>query len=225
MALELQNILEIEVDGSVFWITDDTGQYDVNNLGGFGAPNEEIADICLFIFSEQIEDSGNTVVTVLSGQFATGLATFDHVFQLTLAEDGHYKTGMFSIPVSTDGVVTLAGATIVTDDIVFYQGKVQKYNGATFDEITDFTLLYDEPNVAQVVRENLIYPDVMIARSALWKTYRDKRIENCEDLSDELKEIQILDLDIQGMEYDFRRGQLSTARVILEELKAKYVNQ
>jgi hypothetical protein len=226
MALILKQKIQIDIQGVVLWVTDMTLQYDaVTNPGGWGAPNPEIGDQCLMVFAEQIKDdeSGDIIgvpLTVLTEQFATNLTDYDHQFQLQLPEDGHFKISLFTFPVTTDGVDTLAGDAIQEGDVVFYNGQVQKKTDSGYDVIEDYTLLYDEPDVPQVLAEDLIYPNLLIARNNQMKSYLELRRGKCvkEEIDDARDALVDLDIDIQGMDYAFRANLTSKARKILKEL-------
>lgn len=225
MALELKYNLLIDVDADSFYVEDNTLQYSASNLGGWGAPNDDIADIALAVFAERIEDSGNTVVNVVSTQFVTGLAVFDHQFELELLSDGHYKVGMFAIWVTTDGITTLGGHTIVTGDVVYYNGQVQKYNGPGFDVVTDYSTLYDEVTVAQVVNEFLLTPKIQNVYNQLYLAYNQNVTEGCtsaSDLQDEIDNILRLNMEIQGAQIAFYSGSPVEARDILERITNEY---
>jgi len=218
--------LLIDVAGDVIWIQDDTGVYDANNIGGWGDPNQERNEMALMIHAKRTDDV-DVVSTLLSDQIVwnAGLANTDvSEFQITLDQDGIYNIYLFVFPVTTDGIDDLEGTTIVSGDIVFYNGLLQTFNGSIFTEVDPsfYDQFIDDVNIPQVFCEDIIMPNIIIKYNELYKTYRQKRLENCEDISDDREQLFDLRMSIEGTEYAFRSNLKTQARTNLEALHNEY---
>ena len=225
MALDLSFELQMSEDGLSWYIQDTTLAYSASNTGGYGSPNPELANQAMMLFVQRVTDSGNIAESILSTQIVTGLAVYDHAWQVNHSADGHYKIGMFAIPVTTDGITTADGDTIVADDIVYYNGLVQEYNGSTYAEVTDYSTLFDEAGVAQEVQELPLYPLIQIIYAQKLELYVNNR--NSGDVLDqyeqeEFDEIERLRLDLEGAHYLFWSGSPTEYRDTIERLTNKF---
>ena len=231
MALDLKIEVKIDVSGNPLYITDKTGEYAVTtNEGGWGTPNEERQYNALMCITEKIvHDADNTFASPITNQivYVPGAANdYETSFQFTMGVDGGYIHHLLVIPVSSDGINTLAGATIqeneyfyMTDGIVY-----QKQADTSNDPVTDYSILIDNENANAPTQANcqkVWTPDLSTKEAELYKEYRQAR----EDSTDEhviLDEGLELGFNLKHAYGAFYQGLQLEAEDIIETQREKY---
>lgn len=92
MALELSLSVSTEAaDGTSITIADDTGTYDVStNEGGYGSPNEERADLRLYMLPLKKAEDGSATVLDVDNDTAESVDSWE----ITLTSDGWHSFGV-----------------------------------------------------------------------------------------------------------------------------------
>ena len=226
MALMLKLEVALDIQGEFVWLTDKTGAYDASsNDGGYGSPNEELANGGLVFYVVRNEDPILVLEPTVPGAdvFHDNSAANDDetTVQFTLDEDGWYTLNLFYLPVTTDGVTYLNGNP-VNDQDYFIQDisglTVRQQQGASSVVITDYELLKNDINVVQVNCEDLLYPDLSIQKHRLYQEYAVTRDTQCDDPNKLLRRSSKLLEDLAGAEYAFRGGRTSEAHAVIDQL-------
>lgn len=229
MSLLLKQSVRTNLLGNEVWVTDKTGAYVVSvNAGGWGAPNLELNETALIAVVKHITPDTTKVLDPLTYAISySDTDTNDAVRSIGFIYDGdgHYSSYLFAVPVSLDGVTTVAGDTIVEDDYFVMAGVLYQKQGDDSNlEITDYTVLIDAELVSKVQCDKMFYNKLAVKRNdEYYRDYRTARDANDPDLAAELlKKIEDLEADIAGADYRFRVGLFTIAENIVAELLEKH---
>lgn len=111
-------------DGTIIYITDETGEYDaVSNPGGYGAPNTAREDVALIILGKYKASAGDVELTfdTYNPEDVTEFAVSN------LDTDGYYQFKVYTV----DKYVAQP-ATLNTFVYEFSANELQRGDGATF---------------------------------------------------------------------------------------------
>lgn len=113
MALELKiSVTDEAIDGTSITIQDDTGAYaSGSNEGGYGTPNEERADLRLYMLPLKKDDEGNATALTADNTSADTATQWT----ITLTADGWHAFGLIAANPYSASADYSAG-TIIFDD-------------------------------------------------------------------------------------------------------------
>jgi len=139
MALELKlgelfegnYIATFSVDGTLVYIKDSTGDYDVDtNPGGYGAPNPERNTIGWVNLVQYKASTGDVEMTINSNNPISAIQ-----IDVTLDLDGWIQVNGWLLPIIVGGEAEDTYAYDTSD------GKVKQLQSSVWVEITDYTVL------------------------------------------------------------------------------------
>ena len=222
MALQPGLKLLIGIEGDSLYIQDSTGAYTLNNVGGWGDPNQERNELALVVFASR-QDTSDVIAEVIGDQavWASGLTNQDvSQFQIKMDKDGIYSLYLFAIKVSTDGVNDLEANALVSGDFVYYQNEVQTFDGTGFTVLEPYQYgqMIDNEDIPQVFCEDIIMSKLKIEYNKRYKEYMQKRNANCEDIEDDFRDVLGFRMDIEYTDYAFRSNLKTTARKNIESM-------
>jgi hypothetical protein len=176
MALDRKSCLVFTDDCALFIVRNTTGNYDVNNTGGYGAPNEARADAAeVLIVAHVTEAEVEEFITIDSTPYLSKLE-----YSVSNTIDGHYRWEFLRFPLYS-GVTSYVIEIVDGNDIIItyanliYYSATNKFykkigsngsgvapdaiNGVDhWEEITDFTLSSIRNNsTISVVESNDLY--------------------------------------------------------------------
>lgn len=235
MPLALAQLVRTNVAGTEVWFTDNTRIYAaVTNVGGWGAPNPALNQSALLVYIYQTVPSadGTTSTKVplsaLTSALAYNAANTNDIQQsigFGYHTDGHYTSVEMMFPVSSNGIATLAGATIVTDDYFYMTGSIyKKAAGGGNTLITDYSLL---PAVTSIIKTtaNVQFFNKLSVKKELeyYRQYRDARNANDPDLASAIRlKIDDLEIDLAGAAWEFAAGYYTQAENIVAEMLERH---
>lgn len=235
MALAVKQLVRTNQEGGEVWVTDNTLQYvAVTNAGGWGTPNPDLNKSALVAYVYQIVPSGdgttstNIVLTPLTSAIAYSAGNANTVVQsigFSYHTDGHYVSTLMMLPVSADGITTLAGATIVTDDYFLMTGAVyKKAAGGGNTLVTDYLEVVNASAVIKNAVHKLFFNKLSVKKELeYYRQYRDARNGNDSELSGELRtKMDDLEADLSGANWEFAAGLYTQAENIVAELLEKH---
>lgn len=229
MPLVLKQTVRTNLLGNEVWVTDKTGEYAISvNIGGWGAPNLELNETALLAYVTHIKPTGTVVLTALTHPVAYADTDTNDIVRsigFTYDGDGHYSSTIFAIPVTLDGITTLAGAVIAEGDHFYMGGDIfVKAAGGANTEVTDFSLLLEDDDLPKTQCDKMFYNKLSIKKNdEYYRDYQAARDGNDPELAaDLLKKIKDLEVDIAGADYRFRVGLFTTAENIVAELIEKH---
>ena len=231
MSLVLTQTALPNVAGTLITVTNTTGAYVASyNDGGFGSagePNPDLAESCLMIYAEMVQDDvANIVINVESDQLlfdSEALNTAQPTFKLTYNEDGHYQITIFRIPVSTNGTTFLdTGASIAENNHVYYNGKIYKMVSSALVEVTDYSTMVGDDTIVQTTNNEFFMVKAQIKKNAKRFEYMEKRNSYVEDLDPYIKVLNQMDADIEGAYFQFNQDMRAAARDTIIKFHEKY---
>lgn len=213
MALTLKIKNSIDVYGKILYIEDATGEYDEDtNEEGWGTPNEIRNENAVMCIIEKIVMEGDKLfASPISTQilYSNSFAN-DYIskFEFSMLADGGYIHYLIALPVSADGVITLAGVTI-TDGMYFYMedGYVHQLQSSVDVIITDYSALVDVDNIYRPTNQSNCQqfwtPMLSIKEGELYKQYRESRsnCNSCEKIIDDVLELNLNITHANGLFY------------------------
>jgi hypothetical protein len=226
MALDLKFEVSFSADSSTIYIDDTTGVYTANNLGGWGTPNTDRADVALVTYIKyqpftgvfvNLTDSANSPEVVVDFSSDT-----DKQFNINYYKDGWYNINLIAVPAYTDA---LAPANITANNI-FYSttsSRLKYYDGSSVIEITTDTQ-YETLLTSSYTQENLdaIYTRKLeIQYNCLLDAYTDllETEKEYETTEDNLIKLKFL---IQATVYRFYSDKKYEAQKMTENLTKQY---
>ncbi len=229
MALEFKIETKIDGSGNPIYLTDKTGEYDVDdNAGGWGAPNPERNLNALMAIIEKITVEGiNTFLSPITNQIIYNPAvdnTYESTYEFQIGNDGGHIHYFLLLPVSSDGIITLEGDTIQENEYFYMtDGNVyQKEAGGTNAVVDDFSVLVDVSNVNRPTQANcqkLWTPQLGIKSGEIYSDYREAR-GSCENQNELLLGGVELNYNIKHANGLFYQGlQLEAEDVIVTNLE------
>lgn len=237
MALALKNKYQITIDATGIFVTDTTGQYAAStNEGGWGAPNPDLATMCVFAIVIRKDSSGDQQMVPVSNQFVAdpvALNTKETAFEFTFLNDGVIEATVGTIPVADGdnavGTAYLSGGVVALGDYFYYNNAVWYANPApdpgdpVIQEITDYSILLENSDtIVQVLCSDIAFPRLAIEKQKLYKKYRVARETKCENPSPLWDELLKLSQDLQGASYAFYSTLKIEAQDQIESLIDKY---
>lgn len=190
MALSFKIEAKIDIDGTTLYLTDKTGQYDaVDNEGGWGTPNEERnLNALLAIVEKIVHDGENTFLEPITNQIVyndTVDNTYETAFQFSMGNDGGYIQYFLLLPVSSDGITTLEGATIQENEYFYMvDGNIyQKQAGGSNETVDNYSVLVDNTNDNRPTQANcqrIWTPKLSSKEAEIYNQYRKAR-KNCDN--------------------------------------------
>lgn len=116
--------VDISEDGGTLYLNDETGDYAVDNAGGYGAPNTERTDLALILISKYKASSGAEQV-IPSGYDPESVVQW---VMPNIESDGHYEMKVYTVARSgTEG-----GPTTNLFRWDFSTNLLERYNGSTW---------------------------------------------------------------------------------------------
>lgn len=214
------NGISYSQDGTTIKITDKTGAYDAStNAGGWGSPNPLRSQSALLAYIVYVPNDGDNVELSPSTSqiiYDSGLTNSSaSEFSFTLANDGRHQLSLVQLPVSTNGTLTVAGATLVNGDY-FYMGGSIYQKGTTNILITDYSLLLDDSaNVAYTTVEELVLvKTTKHFGNIVYPAHRIEREKYCEEEWSEMQKIVQLLLDQVGADYAFEANPTQSEDIV-----------
>lgn len=238
MALTLKEVIRTNIYGREVWVTDKTGAYNAStNVGGWGAPNKELADSALLCIVKRQSGSDNAVVEkyleALEGvpqitHNPGAINTDVNSFGFTYDTDGHYIASLFRLRVSTDSGATDLEGIVIADGDYFVMSNllyVKESGSPVLVPVEDYPDLLEEDSITQVTCEVMFYNKLLIKDRDYYKEYKDKRDTSCEDAKEWLHKYFDLRADIAGADYSFRSGLKIEAEDIIDSLLEQHAIQ
>jgi len=228
MGLIITPEYKISITGTSIFVTDKTGQYDVTtNPGGWGAPNEELAESCLVVVVVRKASGGDELFEPISPTVAylydnSATNADEKEFEIKWAADGVIDVGIIRLPVSLDDTNYVDTGTIQEGDFYFYNNAVRERVSGIGEVFTDYGSLLDEGALLKGVCSDIATPALAIQTQSLYKEYRLSRETDCDDAEELLQEIVKLNTDIQGAYYTFYSNLAVEAQAQVEDLLDKY---
>lgn len=215
---------------SEVWITDKTGKYALSlNEGGWGTPNPELNQTALVAYVTHITPEGTVVLLPLSYAVSfSGADTNDTVRSIGFKYDGdgHYSSVLMSVPASSNGTTTLAGATITLNQYFYLTttGVINQKTSGGNVAVTNYALLVADETIAKTQCDKMFYNKLAIKMNdEYYRDYQAARDGNDPDLAaDLLRKINDLKADIAGADYRFRVALFTVAENIVAELLEKH---
>lgn len=196
MALQLKFDYSITSDRTKLIITDTTGIYDVNNIGGWGAPNPTRASLGLYAYvTYQPFDKPRETVTNITPVFdINGTYTNSRVsiFEFNFTKDGWYR-------------ILLVALT-----------------QAEFNAVTAPETLINHITYPNTFVQDLLLPNIIVQRNCLLEQYLTcLQTPNCkcDVIQDDVTKLNIL---IQGADYRFSSLKEFEAQKMVEQLTKQY---
>jgi len=233
MALEFKIESKIDGSGNPLYLTDKTGAYVVtDNEGGWGAPNPERSLNALMAIVEKIvhvDGEPNTFLSPITNQIVYNPAltnTSETNFQFQMGVDGGHIQYFLLIPVSSDGITTLEGDTIL-ENWYFYMtdGFIYQKNSVGDNVVVDdYSVLVDPTNTfapEQANCQRMWTPKLNIKEGKIYNDYRLAR-ENCEDQRDVLLEGIELGYNVKHANGLFYQGLQLEAEDVIETQRERY---
>jgi hypothetical protein len=226
MAQTIKPDYSVAITGTSLFVKDKSGAYDaIDNPGGWGAPNPEIAESCVFAAVIRKASSGDEYLVGVSPDRVfdpLALNTKETLFEFTYKNDGAHEIYIGRLPVSDDGSNLINSAGTIPEDTFFYwDGKFWQLvdSVAVEKQMVD---LINEPTVVQGLCEDIIACRLAIQKQSLYKDYRKNRELNCDDAEPIFQELLKLREDIQGSVYAYYSGLKIEAQDQIESLLDKY---
>lgn len=156
--MALSQVFEVSenVGGSILYLDDNTGDYEVSeNPGGYGAPNTARTDLALIVIVKYKATEAD--VAIAASTYNPEVVT-QFVFP-TLNGDGWYQFNIYSVARKT------GAETPVTNDFVYdFSGNVlQRWNGSAWVTATNSEL--EDNDVAHETVEHAHIPDLFTAHN------------------------------------------------------------
>lgn len=219
---------QIHIDTTKIYITDITGQYDVDdNPGGWGAPNFELAQSAVAMLVQRVLDGEESSMSPISNSVVydpVASNTKETVLDFTFSMDGHIKITIFRLPVSLDGTTKVEGGSIANNEYFYWSNTSlfwQMVDGVPVAK--DLEDLVGVGTVVQSTCEDLVYPKLAVEFNTKYTEYMEERDDDdCEDAEKLFDELQHFRMDLAGAKYRFRNGSVGSAEDIIQSLLKKY---
>ena len=233
MALEFKIETKIDGSGNPLYLTDKTGAYVVtDNEGGWGTPNPTRNLNALMAIVEKIvheDGESNTFLSPVTNQIVYSPSvdnTYETAFQFTMGADGGHIHYFLLIPVSTNGITTLEGDTIL-ENWYFYMTDGNIYQKNSLGDnvvIYDYSVLIDTTNSDRPTQANcqkLWTPQLAIQEGKTYNEYRQAR-KDCDNERDILLDGIELGYNVKHANGLFYQGLQLEAEDVIETELEKY---
>jgi hypothetical protein len=221
MALTLKQKVQIDQTALYLWITDKTGEYDaVDNDTGWGnlPDNPNLYQSCLLCYVEYQATAGAEEASPVSAQFIydpSALNSDEKIFQFNYLNDGHYKSWLIRLMVTTDGVTSVDGITISEGDYFYMSGVIyQKLSGQNV-EVTDYQPLTEDANLTKTMCNSFWSGKASKEHADKYQEYKEKLVGPCNE-NTIFQEMVMLREDIGGAFYAFKSGLTVGAQKVAE---------
>lgn len=219
----------IQIDSTVLyqWITDKTGEYDVDdNDEGWGDPpdNPHLYQSCLLCYVERQASAGVQAASPVGAQFIFDSGAGNDketVFQFNYLGDGYYKIWLSRLMVTNDGITSLDGITLLDGHYFYLSGTIYQKVAGVNVEVTDYSAIVADENVVQTMCETLWQGQLSQKRADDYQEYRLKRRGPCNE-NTVFQSIVMLREDIQGAEWGFKGGLTTDANAVVEDNLDRY---
>lgn len=225
MALIPKPDWSVPVSGQSIFVKDKTGVYAADNPGGWGDPNPDINESCVFAAVVRQASTGIELLLPKSNDLVYDpLAenTKETSFEFGYRNDGDHVFYVGRLPVSDDGMNFInAGGPIAEGAFFYWAGGVwQIVEGVAVEkQISD---LLGNPTVEQGSCSDIIVAQLAIQKQLLYKDYRKNREPNPDDAEPIFQELLKLREDIQGAVYAYYSGLKIEAQDQIESSLDKY---
>ena len=233
MALEFKIETKIDSSGNPLYLTDKTGAYVVtDNEGGWGAPNPERNLNALMAIVEKIihvDGEPNTFLSPVTNQIVYNGSidnTYETSFQFTMGSDGGYIHYFLLLPVSTDGITTLEGDTIL-ENWYFYMTDGNVYQKDSVGDnivVDDYSVLIDTSNANRPTQANcqkMWTPKLAVKEGSVYNEYRQAR-RDCDNEQEILLEGIEIGYNVKHANGLFYQGLQLEAEDVIETELEKY---
>jgi hypothetical protein len=227
MALILASESKNSITGKSIFVTDTTGEYDVNtNPGGWGN-GVDLNKSCLVCLISRKASTGDQISDPISpsAHFVyddqASNATVK-TFEIQWLNDGVFDAVLVRLPVSLDGSTYVDTGSVTEGDFYYYNGDVYQYVGGVGIIITDWSLLITTLGLTRNICNDVATPMLAIKAQELYKQYRDEREKDPDDAEPLFQEVLKLQEDIRGLYYTFWSGLTVEAQDQVEDLLDKY---
>ena len=232
MAIDLKQLVQVDISGDYLWQTDKTGAYDVDiNPGGWGGANFSLNESALVAISKRL-DVDNEYIGGQIKYSNSSLDTDETQFQVIYPEkDGWIRLWLLRVWVSNDGIVDVSGDhSLATDDYFFIPaqaGKLWKKTDAGYDELIDWNELLDSGDTSNpyiLMCEDIFYNKIAkYKNNILYKNYRKARLkDSAPEQAEILAQMNAIMHSVQGADYAFRSGLPNEANDIIESILDDY---
>lgn len=224
MAIDLKNTIQIEQDATLIHINDTTGEYTVNNTGGFGAPNVNRNTFASALYGFYTNSNGETSEVSYSGSNidynAAHANNYQTKFSITYGVDGWYSFYYYLISTTP---------TVVNGEVFYDTGddtiKIVILGVPT--EVTDLSTLIDNTSVQQLLTEEILFSKLAIKQNQLLEILLDcecnQCVQNSCDCGTERLNYQKLKYSLAGTDYTFAANKKITAQDLIEKLTKIYL--
>lgn len=237
MSLAVSQLVRTNTSGQEVWVTDYTREYAASvNVGGWGAPNLNLNQTALLaVVYQTVPSADNTTTTRVYLEPITSALAYDagnsnddqQSIGFGYHTDGHYTSVLMAIPVSSNGIATLGGHTLVTDDY-FVMGlavyKKESGGGNTLIPDENYSTLITIDSIIKNTEEKLFFNKLSIKKELeYYRQYRDARNLNDSELANELRvKMDDLEIDLSGAMWQFAATMYTRAETIVAELLEKH---
>lgn len=196
-------------DGTIIYISDETGEYDASsNPGGYGGPNTARADVALIILGKYKASAGDTDLTF--DAYDPEIVTEFSVSNLDT--DGYYQFKVYTV----DKYVAQP-PTLNTFVYEFTSNQLQRGNGAAFVSAEDEEL--EDNEIANNTKDWPHIPDLFRAKNYLHKLRLiGSQSTKQTDLAAYLQSTEIV---IYGVISLFGEGSFTTAQEEIEKYQSR----
>ena len=207
MALGLK-IKQTEIAGNSLTIDDDTQNYTVNNLTGYGTPNPDRTDLKLFLRVFHVDKDGVEAV-ITPETYNTALVTS---WTLSAVKDGRKKYYIIGIDISST-VPSDIDVNAYLDAIVAGAGLGSLTNGSVVNIAgTNYTLYI-------TASEELPIPQARMDKVEAWEVIEGLR--DCDSCEEQIKDAEAFYNLLKGLivsaVYNFDKGNKTRAQTTIEK--------
>lgn len=229
MALEMNVKTLVTKLVDKYRVTDITGEYSAANLGGWGAPNVELAESAVWAVVIRKASTGDELLTPVLTNFVYDPAAANDKetsIEFDYLNDGHLETYMGRLPVSLDGTTYVTGGVIGEGEYFYwssegnYAWKLTEGVAVALESLVELT--ENEGSITQDFCEELIPARIAIELQTLYKKYRLNRDTKCDDAEEIFQELLKLQQDIQGAFYAFHSDLKVEAQAQIEDKLDEY---
>lgn len=229
MALEIKSKTLVAKPVDKYRVTDITGMYSVNNAGGWGAPNPELAQSAIWAVVIRKASGGDELLSPVLTNFVydpTASNDKETSIEFNYKNDGRLATYLGRLPVSLDGILYVTGASILNGDYFYYSSGgnyAWKRVGSDNVALTSLVELTENSGtVSQKFCEEIIPGRLAVELQKLYKKYRLERTKKCDNAEEIHQEYLKFYGDIQGAVYAFYSDLKVEAQEQIEDKLSEY---
>ena len=228
MALTLKYKVQQDREGDRLWITDLTGEYNVDtNPTGYGiagVPNLDLKNLCLLGIIQRNASEGVEVLEFVNEPFIynpNSTNDYQTVLEAVYKNDGWHTINLVALPVSADGNFDDQGNEILEGQNFYwtqYQAIYLKRRvGELSTKVTEYEKVLEQEGLITTQCEDFFLSSLSIFREEEYKEYRTIRKGVCmpEPAFDALRETTE---DIISADLTFRSGLMVQAQDQVEVL-------